>query len=84
MRPAIDSVRTHHAYESTLDWTKAKLQNGGPLGQFMYKSLHAAKKGVKDWWAPQGLFEDLGMKYIGPIDGHDQKSLESALQTAKN
>ena len=84
LRPAIDSVRTHHAYESTLDWTKAKLQNGGPLGQFMYKSLHAAKKGVKDWWAPQGLFEDLGMKYIGPIDGHDQKSLESALQTAKN
>ena len=84
LRPAIDSVRTHHAYESTLDWTKAKLQNGGPLGQFMYKSLHAAKKGVKDWWAPQGLFEDLGMKYIGPIDGHDQKSLDSALQTAKN
>ncbi|MDN5667342.1 MAG: 1-deoxy-D-xylulose-5-phosphate synthase [Renibacterium salmoninarum] len=84
LRPAIDSVRTHRAYESTLGWGKTKLQNGGPLGQFMYKSLHAAKKGVKDWWAPQGLFEDLGMKYIGPIDGHDQKSLESALQTAKN
>lgn len=84
LRPAIDSVRTHRAYESTLDWTKSKLQHGGALGQFMYKSLHAAKKGVKDWWAPQGLFEDLGMKYIGPIDGHDQKSLESALQTAKN
>lgn len=84
LRPAIDSVRTHRAYEGTLDWTKKKLQNGGVLGQFMYKSLHAAKKGVKDWWAPQGLFEDLGMKYIGPVDGHDQKALESAMQTAKN
>lgn len=84
LRPAIDSVRTHKAYEGTLDWGKQKLQNSGILGQFMYKSLHAAKKGVKDWWAPQGLFEDLGMKYIGPVDGHDQKALESALQTAKN
>ncbi|ABY24118.1 1-deoxy-D-xylulose 5-phosphate synthase [Renibacterium salmoninarum ATCC 33209] len=84
LRPAIDSLRTHKAYEGNLDWTKNKLQNGGFLGQLMYKSLHAAKKGVKDWWAPQGLFEDLGMKYIGPVDGHDQKALESAMQTAKN
>ncbi|NYE94064.1 1-deoxy-D-xylulose-5-phosphate synthase [Psychromicrobium silvestre] len=84
LRPAIDSVRTHKAYEETLDWTKQKLQHGGVLGQFMYKSLHAAKKGLKDWWAPQGLFEDLGMKYIGPVDGHNEKSMESALLAAKN
>jgi len=84
LRPAIDSVRTHKAYEETLDWTKQKLQHGGVLGQFMYKSLHAAKKGIKDWWAPQGLFDDLGLKYIGPVDGHDQKAMESALLTAKN
>ncbi|WP_018134417.1 1-deoxy-D-xylulose-5-phosphate synthase [Acaricomes phytoseiuli] len=84
MRPALDSMRTHQAYEETLDWTKTRLQRGGPLGRFVYRSLHATKKGVKDWWAPQGLFEDLGMKYIGPIDGHDQDALETALQAAKN
>ena len=30
------------------------------------------KKGMKDALAPQGLFEDLGLKYVGPVDGHDR------------
>ncbi len=84
MRPAIDKVRTHHAYEGTLDWWKTRLQGGGSASQLIYKSLHAAKKGIKDWWAPQGFFEDLGMKYIGPVDGHDLEAVENALQKAKN
>ncbi|MFI2563613.1 1-deoxy-D-xylulose-5-phosphate synthase [Paenarthrobacter sp. NPDC018779] len=83
LRPTIDSLRTAPAYERMLDWWKKRLQNGGPVGQFTYKSLHAMKKGVKDWWAPQGMFEDLGMKYIGPVDGHNLQALENALSTAK-
>jgi 1-deoxy-D-xylulose-5-phosphate synthase len=54
------------------------------VGQFTYKSLHAMKKGIKDWWAPQGMFEDLGMKYIGPVDGHNLQAMEHALSTARN
>ena len=84
LRPTIDSLRAAPAYEGTLDWWKRKLQNGGPAGQFTYKSLHAMKKGIKDWWAPQGMFEDLGMKYIGPVDGHNLQAMEHALSTAKN
>ncbi|MDF9279400.1 1-deoxy-D-xylulose-5-phosphate synthase [Arthrobacter sp. EH-1B-1] len=84
LRPTLDTVRTHRVYEGTLDWWKRKLQNGGTVGRFAYKSLHATKKGVKDWWAPQGLFEDLGMKYIGPINGHDLAAVEHALTQAKN
>ncbi|MCC3283782.1 1-deoxy-D-xylulose-5-phosphate synthase [Arthrobacter caoxuetaonis] len=84
LRPTIDAVRTHQMYENTMDWWKGRLQNGGPVGRFAYHSLHAAKKGVKDWWAPQGLFEDLGMKYVGPIDGHDLAAVEQALVKAKN
>ena len=38
----------------------------------MYDALHAVKKGMKDALAPQGLFEDLGLKYVGPVDGHDR------------
>ncbi|WDF34611.1 1-deoxy-D-xylulose-5-phosphate synthase [Arthrobacter agilis] len=83
LRPTLDSVRTHRVYERTLDWVKLRMQNGGPAGEFSYKSLHAMKKGIKDWWAPQGLFEDLGMKYVGPVDGHDQAAVEQALQLAK-
>ena len=84
LRPTIDSLRAAPAYEGTLEWWKRKLQNGGPAGQFTYKSLHAMKKGIKDWWAPQGMFEDLGMKYIGPVDGHNLQAMENALATAKN
>lgn len=84
LRPAIDAVRTAPAYEGILDWWKQRLQDGGTAGEFVYKGLHATKKGMKDWWAPQGIFEDLGMKYIGPIDGHDLNAVENALNQAKN
>lgn len=84
LRPTLDSVRTHRVYERTLDWVKQRMQDGGTMGEFSYKSLHAMKKGIKDWWAPQGLFEDLGMKYVGPVDGHDQTAVEQALHLAKN
>ncbi|WP_342025151.1 1-deoxy-D-xylulose-5-phosphate synthase [Arthrobacter citreus] len=84
MRPTLDTVRTHRVYENTLGWWKQRLQDGGPVGRFTYHSLHAAKRGIKDWWAPQGLFEDLGLKYIGPIDGHDMAAVERALIKARN
>ncbi|MBP2414902.1 1-deoxy-D-xylulose-5-phosphate synthase [Arthrobacter stackebrandtii] len=84
LRPTIDQVRTHRKYEASMDWGKQRLQDGNAAARFIYKSLHAAKKGVKDWWAPQGLFDDLGMKYIGPVDGHDEQAMEAALTTARN
>ncbi len=84
MRPAIDHVRTHPKYEDTMSWAKQRLQSGNLAGQFVYKSLHAAKTGVKDWWAPQGLFDNLGLKYIGPVNGHDEKAMEAALTAARN
>ena len=83
-RGFLDKVRTHRIYEKTMDGTKQRLRHGGPLSQMVYRSLHAAKKGAKDFWAPQGLFEDLGMKYIGPVDGHNQSAMEEALTDAKN
>ena len=84
LRRQLDKFRTRPAYEQTMDKLKGRLKDSGAIGQFAYKSLHATKKGFKDWWAPQGLFEDLGMKYLGPIDGHNQAAVEEALQQAKH
>jgi 1-deoxy-D-xylulose-5-phosphate synthase len=53
------------------------------VGPAVYDALHAVKKGMKDALAPQGLFEDLGLKYVGPVDGHDRTALEHALAQAK-
>jgi 1-deoxy-D-xylulose-5-phosphate synthase len=46
--------------------------------------LHGVKKGIKDIVAPQGMFEDLGLKYFGPVDGHDIEAIEKALKIAKD
>nr|WP_255479990.1 1-deoxy-D-xylulose-5-phosphate synthase [Quadrisphaera sp. RL12-1S] len=77
------TLRTTRGYERFLEWGKATLARGGAPGRMAYDTLHGMKKGLKDFVAPQGLFEDLGMKYIGPVDGHDVEALEHALGRAK-
>lgn len=79
----LDALRTTHAYDRLLDWGKSTLQAGGPVGRLAYDALHGLKKGVKDVLAPQGLFEDLGIKYVGPVDGHDIVAMEFALTRAR-
>ncbi|WJV45077.1 1-deoxy-D-xylulose-5-phosphate synthase [Streptomyces flavofungini] len=77
------TLRTTDSYEQILAWGKDVLQRTPVVGRTLYESLHGAKKGFKDAFAPQGMFEDLGLKYVGPIDGHDTKAVESALRRAK-
>ncbi|WP_447041643.1 1-deoxy-D-xylulose-5-phosphate synthase [Streptomyces sp. DSM 118878] len=77
------TLRTTDSYEQVLAWGKDILQRTPLVGQTLYESLHGAKKGFKDAFAPQGMFEDLGLKYVGPIDGHDMGAVESALRRAK-
>jgi len=60
------------------------LRRSGPVGRLAYDTLHAMKKGLKDVVAPQGMFEDLGLKYIGPVNGHDVGALERALRLARD
>jgi 1-deoxy-D-xylulose-5-phosphate synthase len=77
------TLRTTDGYERFLTRTKELLERTPFIGHPLYETLHGAKKGLKDFIAPQGMFEDLGLKYVGPIDGHDIDALESALQRAK-
>ncbi|MFG2594282.1 1-deoxy-D-xylulose-5-phosphate synthase [Streptomyces sp. NPDC048438] len=77
------TLRTTDGYERFLSWGKEVLQQTPVIGQSLYGSLHGAKKGFKDTFAPQGMFEDLGLKYVGPVDGHDTAAVESALHRAK-
>ncbi|MBB1244618.1 1-deoxy-D-xylulose-5-phosphate synthase [Streptomyces durbertensis] len=77
------TLRTTDGYERFLARGKEMLNRTPVVGKPLYETLHGAKKGLKDLVAPQGLFEDLGLKYVGPIDGHDIAAVESALQRAK-
>ncbi len=78
------TLRTTQGYESFLEWGKTTLRRTPVVGMPMERALHGIKKGIKDVVAPQGLFEDLGLKYIGPVDGHDPLALEAALTRAKH
>jgi 1-deoxy-D-xylulose-5-phosphate synthase len=79
----LTTLRTNPRYEQVLDLVKKRLTGVRGVGPAVYDALHAVKKGMKDALAPQGLFEDLGLKYVGPIDGHDRTAVEHALAQAK-
>jgi 1-deoxy-D-xylulose-5-phosphate synthase len=80
----LSTLRTTSGYEKFLDWGKGVLERTPVVGQPIYETLHGVKKGLKDIVAPQGMFEDLGLKYYGPIDGHNIEALEMALEQAKS
>lgn len=77
-------LRTAKEYEKFLGWGKSVLKRTPVIGSPIYDALHGMKKGIKDFVAPQGLFEDLGLKYIGPVDGHNIANLEFAFQRARD
>jgi 1-deoxy-D-xylulose-5-phosphate synthase len=78
------TLRTTRGYEKFMNWGKRTLLRTPLVGDPIYGALHGMKKGVKDVVAPQGMFEDLGLKYIGPVDGHDEQEMEFALTRAKD
>ena len=80
----LSTLRTTSGYEKFLDWGKGVLEKTPVVGGPIYETLHGVKKGIKDIVAPQGMFEDLGLKYLGPIDGHNIEAMENALLQAKN
>ncbi len=77
------ALRLNPGYEKVLDLVRDALERTPLVGKPLFDTLHAVKKGIKDAVAPQALFEDLGIKYVGPVDGHDLTALESALRRAK-
>jgi 1-deoxy-D-xylulose-5-phosphate synthase len=79
----LTSLRTRPRYERLLASVKRELTGLPTLGRPTYSVLHAAKKVLKDALSPQTLFGDLGIRYLGPIDGHDILALEKALRMAK-
>ncbi|WP_311203266.1 1-deoxy-D-xylulose-5-phosphate synthase [Streptomyces gossypii] len=75
----LTALRASRHYEEFLGQVKETLR-GAPT---VYRALHGAKKGLKDFLTPQALYEDLGLKYLGPVDGHDQRAVESVLTRAR-
>ncbi|MCU1601824.1 MAG: 1-deoxy-D-xylulose-5-phosphate synthase [Frankiales bacterium] len=77
-------LRTTQGYERALAKVKETLNKTPVVGPSAYTALHGLKRGIKDFLQPQVLFEDLGLKYYGPIDGHDEQAMENALRAARD
>lgn len=80
----LHTLRTAPSYEKVMGWGKRVLLRTPVVGPPVFDALHGMKKGVKDVVAPQGMFEDLGLKYVGPVDGHDEAEVEFALSRARD
>ncbi len=77
-------LRMTRGYEHALELIKRTVPKTPVVGPMAYEALHGIKKGIKDILQPQAMFEDLGLKYLGPIDGHDEEAVEHALRKAKD
>jgi 1-deoxy-D-xylulose-5-phosphate synthase len=78
------AIRVNPRYEHVLDYIKTTVSRAPLFGAPIYGTLHGIKKGIKDVLQPQVMFEDLGIKYVGPIDGHDERMVEAALRNARD
>jgi 1-deoxy-D-xylulose-5-phosphate synthase len=78
------AVRMTQRYEHVLEYIKSSLPRAPLLGPPLYDTLHGIKKGLKDVLQPQVMFEDLGIKYLGPVDGHDEQLVEHALRRGRD
>ncbi len=77
------TLRLQPAYEQALEAGRDALRSMPFVGEFVYHFMHSVKAGIKDSLAPQLLFTDLGLKYVGPVDGHDERAVEAALRHAR-
>jgi 1-deoxy-D-xylulose-5-phosphate synthase len=77
------TLRLRPGYERMLDSGRRAIRGMPVIGELAYHAMHSIKAGIKDALAPQQMFTDLGLKYVGPVDGHDEHAVESALRSAR-
>ena len=76
-------LRLQPGYERLLERGRVALRGVPVIGEACYHAVHSVKVGLKDEISPQVMFTDLGIKYVGPIDGHDEHAVENALRHAR-
>lgn len=79
----LNDVRTDKNYRRLYKLSKTVFYKMGLLGRLFYAAARGAGKGMLSTFAPQGMFPNLDIKYIGPVDGHDLAAMEQALRQAK-
>jgi len=79
----LNGIRTEKFYRRLYRLSKKVFFKFGTIGRMAYSTLRGAGKGLLGSFAPKGMFPNLDLKYIGPVDGHDLHAMEAALNQAK-
>lgn len=79
----LNGIRTEKFYRRLYRLSKKVFFKFGTIGRMAYSTLRGAGKGLLGSFAPKGMFPNLDLKYIGPVDGHDLHAMEAALRQAK-
>ncbi len=79
----LNGVRTERLYRKLYRISRSFFYKFGILGRLFFSTARGAGKGLLGSFAPKGMFPNLDIKYIGPIDGHDLEAMEQALRQAK-
>lgn len=82
MSSNISKVRNSHVYNGLKDGVKFALKKR-KHGEQVIRMIHDLKERIKEPIVDSSYLKDFGFYYIGPVDGHDFKSLISAFETAK-
>ena len=79
----LNGIRTERFYRRLYRLSKKVFFKFGTIGRMAYSTIRGAGKGLLGSFAPKGMFPNLDLKYIGPVDGHDLHAMEAALKQAK-
>lgn len=83
MNKYLNSIRTATVYNAVKNAVQAVLEKIPFVGVRLLKLLRTTKSSIKQLLIPGMLFENMGITYLGPIDGHDIKRLRKTLAAAK-
>ena len=81
MSKYLNSLRTAEFYNGLKNGVEHTLINMG--GQKVYEGLKRTKDGIKQLFVPGMLFENMGIKYLGPVDGHNISDMQRVFNEAK-
>lgn len=80
----LNQLRVGHAYNDLKENVKKTLMSIPKIGPELTERIKRYKNGIKQIVLPPGMwFEEMGLNYIGPIDGHDIKRLKETIEAVK-
>lgn len=84
MSKYLDGIRTNHKYYNLKNGVEKTLVKIPKIGEGIVDHVRKTKNGIKQWFVPGMFFEDMGIIYLGPVDGHNMRDLMKSLEEAKH